>query len=104
MGMEMEMEIQFGESGEGLKAIPFNFSDSIFHQISEENERIHSLPLRMRTLRAIFTHLFTVFEVERDFGTNSIQWRKSHYRSNIYKSRQERRVEDPNRLELPIKE
>ena len=27
----------------------------------------------------------TVFEVEKDFGKNSIQWRKSHYCEGIYR-------------------
>ena len=48
--------VHHGELGEGLEGIPFNLSDSIMAQISEENERIHSL-LGMRTFHAIFSHL-----------------------------------------------
>ena len=36
-----EHGVQFGESSVVLEEIPFNLSDSIVFQTSEENERIH---------------------------------------------------------------
>ena len=65
------------ESGEGLEEISFNRSDSIFEQMSAENEKI-AFNLHSSSL--------TVFEVERDFGKHSIQWRKSRYRTDFYRS------------------
>ena len=72
--------LQFGESGGVLEQIRLNFSDSIDSQISEENERIHSFMQSSLHLSSL-----TDIQVERDFGKNSIQWRKSRYRSDIYK-------------------
>ena len=68
-----------------LEEIAFNLSDSIVVQIPAENERNHSL-LRMRTFHAIFMYhsSLTDVQVERDFGKNSIQWRKSRSRTEIY--------------------
>ena len=78
--------VQFCESGEGLEDISFNRSDSIVVQISAENERIEGLSENEKIAFNLHSSSLTVFEVERDFGKHSIQWRKSRYRPDIYRS------------------
>ena len=78
--------VQLCESGEVLEEISFNRSDSIVAQISAENERIEGLSENEKISFNLHSTSLTVFEVEGDFGKNSIQWRKSRYRSDVYRS------------------
>ena len=78
--------VQPCESGEGLEEISFNRSDSIVVQMSAENERIEGLSENEKISFNLHSSSLTVLEVERDFGKNSIQWRKSRYCTDIYRS------------------
>ena len=78
--------VQPCESGEGLEEISFNRSDSIVVQMSAENESIEGLSENVKISFNLHTSFLTDIQVERDFGKNSIQWRKSRYRSEIYRS------------------
>ena len=78
--------VQGCESGEGLQEISFNRSDSIVVQMSAENERIEGLSENEKISFNLHSSSLTVLEVERDFGKNSIQWRKSRYFAEIYRS------------------
>ena len=70
-----------------MEEISFNRSDSIVVQISAENERIEGLSENEKISFNLHSSLFlTGIEVERDFGKNSIQWRKSRYCSDVYGS------------------
>ena len=76
--------VQLCESGEGLEEISFNPRDSIVVQSSAENERIEGLSDNEKISWHHHPSSLTDIEVERDFGKNSIQWRKSHYSPDIY--------------------
>ena len=78
--------VQSCESGEVLEEISFNRSDSIVSQFSAENERIEVLSENEKISWHLDPSSLTVLEVERDFGKNSIQWRKSRYRPEICRS------------------
>ena len=75
--------VQLRESGEGLEEISFNRSDSIVVQISAENERIEGLSENEKISFNPYSSSLTGIEVERDFGKNSIQWRRSRYSPDI---------------------
>ena len=78
--------VQFCESREGLEEISFNLNDSIVLQISAQHERIEGLSENEMISFNLHSSSLTGIEVERDFGKNWIQWRKSRYRSDIYRS------------------
>ena len=78
--------VQFCESGEGLEEISFNLRDSIVVQRSAENKRIEGLSENEKVSGHLHPSSLTELQVERDFGKNSIQWRKSRYCSDFYRS------------------
>ena len=62
-----------------MEAISFNLRDSIVVQSSAQNERIEGLSENEKVSWHRHPSSLTVCKVERDFGMNSIQWRKSRY-------------------------
>ena len=78
--------VQLCESGEVLEGISFNRSDSIVVQRSAENERIEGLSENEKISWHRHPSSLTVCQVERDFGKNSIQWTKSRYFADCYRS------------------
>ena len=81
--------VQPCESGERiLEEISFNRSDSIVVQRSAENERIiiEGLSENENISFNLHSSSLTVRQVERDFGKHSIQWMKSRYCADVYRS------------------
>ena len=79
--------VQPCESGERiLEEISFNRSDSIVVQRSAESERIEGLSENEKISFNLHSSSLTVLEVERDFGKHSIQWMKSRYCADVYRS------------------
>ena len=54
--------------------------------MSAENEMIEGLSENEKISFNLHSSFLTDIEVQRDFGKNSIQWRKSRYCPDVYRS------------------